>query len=848
MSQEETNRRLHNRRNAAKEQDKKRKEAPSIVDATTMISVGTFAARRLPELKQLWYSNPAVKKEKGDVIQKMITNLSSQGRKCHSTRHLRRRTKSFMPRRRHRQANSVGEPSEKQCRRKRRKPVTMQNLNRGWWDEPTHKDAKWWLETHIWHAKRFYMCSLGNWRIPLMHTNRGTQSALRLVKFNPNHETTGPGCIILDHTYMHQPLIRIGNSGATGSTIHQQIQFILEILKSIGINLPSISSLILLGRQAKDVVVHEKDSYPRGCIGPGRLKFEWLDLSNICALLSVHPCIWMHVHDLIQELQKEKCASSKESNKVIDQQTTKKVELEAELIQHRTIHHSYEPTACLSLRGVNSTKVLINGIKPSTNDVSAKPLALQKLQNNISLSWDILQSLPQDAHCRIPHLSIIPVVVKLFHLENGDTLCKAQAEFGVKQTSETNKDEMLDSSADSDLAQMLRDQEANVSELNLCSNWLEQISSEVDEHIAQPPSSKNKNELDVICTLVSICPNSKQVAANAGVSGWDILCPATHAKAIHLALTLYGAAAIGLAEEAALMLEADPPLAHFPRDYPDSLQGQLYWSNQKSTDWSLIRSCLEQNSGGRCRLSVQKSVNSYEAQIEPKEDANSGVIQKQQHSESQETPQKSANSSYNISWTELPNSRSDEEEKDGEIVIVRGSVYGQPFRQALELDCKFSEGLTDVNTKLRHRRGKKKGLPCDLDNMKVQLQVKANLCDRLSQSLSLSAFIFCSITLCGKGTISAGDEVLLENTEEVFVIGYVTASFFSPTRGHMHGTAIVDAARLLGAAAMQMQELTKAITMFRRSEFSSMSFQVRCHCRNRSNSKVFRFLNLSLIL
>lgn len=54
-----------------------------------------------------------------------------------------------------------------------------------------------WLATHVWHAKRFRMESLWGWKVPMLHTNRGCDAAVRLSRDK---------CLIQDATWCTQPL------------------------------------------------------------------------------------------------------------------------------------------------------------------------------------------------------------------------------------------------------------------------------------------------------------------------------------------------------------------------------------------------------------------------------------------------------------------------------------------------------------------------------------------------------------------------------------------------------------------------------------------------------------------
>ena len=53
-----------------------------------------------------------------------------------------------------------------------------------------------------------------------------------------------------------------------------------------------------------------------------------------------------------------------------------------------------------------------------------------------------------------------------------------------------------------------------------------------------------------------------------------------------------------------MRMDSEPPLPVFPRDYPDTPSGQSYWDGG-SSEWQLVRSCLEQG-WGRVKIGKAK--------------------------------------------------------------------------------------------------------------------------------------------------------------------------------------------------------------------------------------------------
>ena len=209
--------------------------SPAFADVTASVIAATFAARRLPELQQVL---PAVVQRASSASRQTSSLLDTRGFQSGghkaSKRHLRRRVTSFQRRQRHRYPTNTNKKTETttttttatppssntlqhqqnentkqttRSRRTRRKNKRQLQATHSQWrwlptddndseaiTAPTH-----WIPTHIWHAKRFRMHDLWGWQVPLLHTNRGTQAAVRLVSKDEK-------CLVQDVTWRVQPV------------------------------------------------------------------------------------------------------------------------------------------------------------------------------------------------------------------------------------------------------------------------------------------------------------------------------------------------------------------------------------------------------------------------------------------------------------------------------------------------------------------------------------------------------------------------------------------------------------------------------------------------------------------
>mmetsp|Transcript_6818 Transcript_6818/g.8610 ORF Transcript_6818/g.8610 Transcript_6818/m.8610 type:complete len:831 (-) Transcript_6818:338-2830(-) len=271
---------------------------PQFLDADNTVTASKFGARRLPEMKALWktflHTNLQEESEKEQKTKCGDTwHYESRGCKV-SQRHLRRRTRSHHSKKRHRfpigDKSSTKETDEietsasnSRSRKARRKPSTMKQNHSQWKKNMTmnadaeesvntssnvERSSSNWLETHIWHAKRFHMSPplsiFSNWCIPLAHSNRGSRAALRLASTKSTVQDatwTIGGQIIVVKSRSKDELVNLVEL-ICGGKKEQSSLFLLnqKFLSGLEVGYGFIYNL--------------NRSFPKGLIGPGTFQLE----------------------------------------------------------------------------------------------------------------------------------------------------------------------------------------------------------------------------------------------------------------------------------------------------------------------------------------------------------------------------------------------------------------------------------------------------------------------------------------------------------------------------------------------------------------------------------------------
>ena len=293
---------------------------------------------------------------------------------------------------------------------------------------------------------------------------------------------------------------------------------------------------------------------------------------------------------------------------------------------------------------------------------------------------------------------------------------------------------------------------------------------------------------------------------NVACSGWDILChPSIFNDLFQAFVREGGSCAIGLVENARARLEASPPLPTFPRDYPDSTEGKLYWEG-KSEDWKIIRNCIE-GSWGRNNQLIRANVK-VDCRETPTEEPEKLKCKKCK--------------SLRINWPSIVSSNNNQS-----VIVVRGS-FGAPFLQLLHGCGRFLDKVDPDNSKRQKRRPRRAMRPSNLavhvpPLSKSEKEAHSKLCQQLKASLSLPALLRCEVFFVGKGLPSVGDFIFsftargdnsVKSADNQIPLGLVIAGCFSPTRGRSIGVAFVSAAKFIDALDGTEHGMVKDDSMF----------------------------------
>lgn len=342
------------------------KNLPAFLDSSASVSATTFGARRLPEIKALWNAQP----ESSATFEQ---KLQSNGGKT-SSRHLRRRTTSHLPRRRHRYPRGKSESgtnhsNKRPCRRARRKPALLRQQHESSQVEMSNSfsaDRVFWLTTHLWHAKRFHMHdNLFGWKVPLVHVNRGARAALRMAS---EHHT-----LVQDVTWKMHPIL-VSSPDLDGLVKSVQ-RFCPDLLFAC-------PNAILSGNCFGEGMIHDIDMFPMGAIGP---VMWWISRKPLGTSLNVDEipqwCLHLFVHAAIR------CAVC---------EIVSALSSETPLL--RTEHSLRGGLACFQLRGRKATKTIHRALEPVAETSS------------LMFDWGKTMS-TIDLHSQLPHLTAISVRV-----------------------------------------------------------------------------------------------------------------------------------------------------------------------------------------------------------------------------------------------------------------------------------------------------------------------------------------------------------------------------------------------------------------------------------------------------
>ncbi|XP_072169939.1 ribonucleases P/MRP protein subunit POP1-like [Diadema setosum] len=142
-------------------------------------------------------------------------------------------------------SKDAGTPQQpKKSRRHRRRPGNLQEEYRR--RQLRHR----WLETHIWHAKRFKMVEKWGWKIPLHPSDKSARATYR---------ATARHCVLMDISY--NQVVELSGAG-------EKIIAAMKHLTSSDIGLTVASKAFISGRRYGEVLLYHRDCYPHRVMGP----------------------------------------------------------------------------------------------------------------------------------------------------------------------------------------------------------------------------------------------------------------------------------------------------------------------------------------------------------------------------------------------------------------------------------------------------------------------------------------------------------------------------------------------------------------------------------------------------
>lgn len=236
------------------------------------INIIQHVSERLTELKKLY--NDVNTKKSEMLVHQMLPN------------HLRRRAMSHNPKRlpklyRAAHINQMTKSGleiktkKRPSRKYRRKPSNlMKEYNR-------RKQKNVWLETHIWHAKRFKMANLWGYKVPYESTNKRFRATYKAMKSH---------CMIQDISYY--PCIEI-----TGDLKILTDRFSKITSKVCGLSMTA--KCYLNGAREGQIYIYKRDSYPHKAIAQVSFIWRQSDVSRKTVWIFVHPSVYQ---DLLTEL------------------------------------------------------------------------------------------------------------------------------------------------------------------------------------------------------------------------------------------------------------------------------------------------------------------------------------------------------------------------------------------------------------------------------------------------------------------------------------------------------------------------------------------------------------------
>ncbi|XP_045495916.1 ribonucleases P/MRP protein subunit POP1 [Colias croceus] len=411
-------------------------------------------------------------------------------------------------------------PKQKRPSRKyRRRPANLL-------EEYTRRQRRIvWLETHIWHAKRFHMVE--RWGYRLAH--RPCDKAFRAC-----YRASSAHCLLQDISYYIPVQVK-------GPVADIQKLFSCITNKSCGLSVSA--KAYISGHRSGCINIYYPNSYPYDFIG--KVEFVWVQTeSQPFLILFVHPSQVKEVEYILTDIITCSTAFVAKNN------DNKRVKLTNELLNVK-IKLMYGNYNRFRLTGPKSHAVLTHSLKCVTdiNNIDSNEWVAVAKTSNINLDlqnksnyWSSINNLFSPA--QVPPRIVIGLIVKDPRWSRPRKRTKAQ----TKQPS-TSQDNLTSIPSYASSSPLWDENICNIVKKNAVSN------TKFIDHVTMTeivPGEVNEDDpalqsIPVVLIQQAGSQNSESKKIGYG-SGWDIIVPSGYGIPFWLTFVMFGARTGGLRE------------------------------------------------------------------------------------------------------------------------------------------------------------------------------------------------------------------------------------------------------------------------------------------------------------
>ncbi|GMR41094.1 hypothetical protein PMAYCL1PPCAC_11289, partial [Pristionchus mayeri] len=402
-----------------------------------------------------------------------------------------------------------------------------------------------WLETHVWHAKRFHMIERWGYRLP----DRSFQRA-----FRPIYRTTRRGAVVRDKSYLNCLLVSAPSQSALLSSLSP-----LCCPPSVEMSLRGAGGKD--GKREDNTLLYKKDAYPRGLIGPARFQWSTSDDGRSQLSLWVHPSCRAAVMaelQLLLELQKRE-------QQEMDEETKRKLDSPENITQWRAARAKvltdvYDGSNGVKVEDLRDQLVRLRMVGPKSLRVLAESLHL--VEGEAASEYQQQHACWREVYSRVPPGELQDGLAISLLVEDPRTGRPARrglltGEVPPPAVDPDEVDHPTPSPALWSREGRMRVMEARVSNSEMASLRGASIGGLVRQTAAKIP-----------VVIIVRCAAAEEMT----MSGADVIIPAGFGNDLWIALQMRTARASGLRDELAAHAESATPA--FPADTVDSRAGE----------------------------------------------------------------------------------------------------------------------------------------------------------------------------------------------------------------------------------------------------------------------------------